>query len=69
MDRQDSQNIDIHTTETGFQYHRGSALSIFKSDRREDVMALICACLIALGVYANVNYGWGFAQLRALVGL
>ena len=69
MNRQDSQNIDIHTTETGFQYHRGSALSIFKSDRREDIMALICACLIALGVYANVNHGWGFAQLRSLVGL
>jgi hypothetical protein len=69
MARQDSQKIDIHTTETGFQYHRGPALSIFRSDRREDVMALICACLIALGVYANVNYGWGFADLRALVGL
>lgn len=69
MKASESQNIDIHTTETGFQYHRGSALSIFKSDRREDVAALVCASLIALGVYAHVNYGWGFAQLRALVGL
>lgn len=66
---QSSQNIDIRTTETGFQYHRGSALSIFKSDRREDIAALICACLIAFGVYAHVNYGWGFASLRAIVGL
>ena len=69
MDRQDSQKIDIRTTETGFQYHRGSALSIFKSDRHEDIMALICACLIAFGVYAHVNYGWSFAKLRALIGL
>lgn len=69
MDRHDGQRIDVHTTETGFQYHRGSALSIFKSDRREDIAALVCACLIALGVYANVNYGWGFATLRKLVGL
>ncbi len=69
MNRQDSQKIDIHTTETGFAYHRGSALSIFKSDRREDIAALVCACLIALGAYAHVNYGWGFAQLRALLGL
>jgi hypothetical protein len=69
MNRPDSQNIDIHTTEAGFEYHRGSALSVFKSDRREDIAALICAGLIALGVYAHVNYGWGFAQVRALVGL
>ena len=69
MDRHESQNIDVHTTETGFQYHRGSALSIFKSDRREDIAALVCASLIALGVYLHVNYGWGFAHLRSLVGL
>ncbi len=59
MDRNQSQNIDIHTTETGFSYHRGSALSIFRSDRREDLIALVCACLIALGVWAHVNLGWG----------
>lgn len=69
MKRQDSQDIDVHTTETGFRYHRGSALSIFRSDRREDIAALICAALIAVGVYAHVNYGWGLSQLTALVGL
>jgi hypothetical protein len=46
-----SQNIDLHTTESGFKYHRGSALSIFKSDRLEDFIALACALLIAVGVY------------------
>ncbi len=69
MDRHESQKIDVRTTETGFEYHRGSALSIFKSDRREDIAALVCASLIALGVYLHVNHGWGFAQLRSLVGL
>ena len=69
MDRHESQKIDVHTTETGFQYHRGSALSIFKSDRREDIAALVCASLIALGAYLHVNYGWGFAKLQSLVGL
>jgi hypothetical protein len=46
-----SQDIDLHTTESGFTYHRGSALSIFKSDRYEDFVALACALLIALGVF------------------
>jgi hypothetical protein len=46
-----SQDIDLQTTESGFKYHRGSALSIFKSDRYEDFIALACALLIALGVY------------------
>jgi hypothetical protein len=46
-----SQNIDLQTTESGFKYHRGSALSIFKSDRYEDFVALACALLIALAVY------------------
>jgi hypothetical protein len=69
MNPQTSQKEDIQTTETGFRYERGSSLSIFKSDRREDIAALIFACLIALGVYANVNYGWGFARLRAFFGL
>ena len=32
-------------------YDRGSALSIFGSDRREDLMALIFALIIAFGVY------------------
>jgi hypothetical protein len=46
-----SQDIDLHTTESGFTYHRGSALSIFKSDRMEDFIALACALIIAFGVY------------------
>lgn len=33
------------------KFNRGSALSIFGSDRREDFMALICALVIAFGVY------------------
>ena len=45
MDRKQSQDIDVHTTETGFKYHRGSALSVFKSDRREDIMEAHCAPL------------------------
>lgn len=50
----DSQNIDVHETPEGFRYHRGSALSIFKSDRSEDLMALLFALAIALGVYLLV---------------
>jgi len=46
-----SQDIDLQTTESGFKYHRGSALSIFKTDRYEDFIALACALLITLGVY------------------
>jgi len=45
-----SQDIDLQE-EAGAKFHRGSALSIFKSDRREDLMALILALLIALAVY------------------
>lgn len=36
------------------KFDRGSALSIFSSDRMEDLMALICAFLIALFVYLLV---------------
>ncbi len=36
------------------KFHRGSALSIFSSDRMEDFMALICALIIALGVFILV---------------
>ncbi len=50
----DSQDIDIHETEEGFRYHRGSALSIFASDRYEDLVALAFALAIALGVYLLV---------------
>ena len=35
-------------------FDRGSALSIFSSDRMEDLVALICALLIALFVYLLV---------------
>ena len=33
------------------KFDRGSKLSIFSSDRKEDLMALILALLIALAVY------------------
>jgi hypothetical protein len=33
------------------KFDRGSALSIFNSDRKEDLMALIFALLIAFFVY------------------
>jgi hypothetical protein len=38
-------------TEEKPKYDRGSALSIFGSDRREDFMALVFALIIALGVF------------------
>ena len=37
------------------KFDRGSALSIFGSDRREDFMALIFALIIAFGVYFFVG--------------
>jgi hypothetical protein len=49
-----SQDIDLQE-QAGAKFHRGSALSIFKSDRREDLVALVLALLIALGVYLFVN--------------
>jgi len=45
-----NQDIDLQE-EAGAKFHRGSALSIFASDRREDFMALLLSLLIALGVY------------------
>lgn len=33
------------------KYDRGSALSIFGSDRKEDFMALVFSLAIAFGVY------------------
>lgn len=36
------------------QFERGSPLSIFSSDRVEDIAALVCALLIALVVYLLV---------------
>ena len=38
-------------TEEQPKYDRGSALSIFGSDRKEDFMALLFALIIALGVF------------------
>lgn len=40
-------------TEEEQKFDRGSALSIFGSDRREDFMALLIALAIALGVYVS----------------
>ena len=37
---------------SGAKFDRGSALSIFGSDRKEDLMALIIALVIAMSVYA-----------------
>lgn len=49
-----SQNIDLQE-EAGAKFHRGSALSIFASDRKEDFIALVCSLLIALGVYMFIG--------------
>jgi|TARA_B100000315_G_scaffold210168_1_gene206255 hypothetical protein len=54
MSEHDSQNIDLQE-EAGAKFHRGSALSIFVSDRREDFLALLFALLIALGVYILIG--------------
>jgi len=54
MSEDKSQNIDLQK-EAGATFHRGSALSIFKSDRAEDLIALVCALLIAFGVYVLVG--------------
>ncbi|MDM8559151.1 hypothetical protein [Candidatus Parabeggiatoa sp. HSG14] len=37
------------------KFHRGTALTIFKSDRYEDLIALVLSLLIALGVYFFVK--------------
>jgi len=52
-EQHDSQDIDLQE-EAGAKFHRGSALSIFNSDRREDFMALFFALAIALGVYVLI---------------
>ncbi len=53
MSGHDSQDIDPQE-EAAAKFHRGSTLSIFHSDRREDFMALLFAMLVALGVYLTV---------------
>ncbi len=49
----DSQNADTQQEEE-FKFDRGSTLSIFSGDRREDFTALLIAMAIALGVYLLV---------------
>jgi len=36
------------------KFERGSALSVFSSDRMEDFSALVCALVIAVVVYFTV---------------
>jgi hypothetical protein len=55
MTNKKSQDIDLQTTKNGFKYHRGSALSIFKTDRYEDLVALVIAFMITLAVFAFVK--------------
>jgi len=55
MTDQDSNNTDPQETEEVMEFDRGSALSIFTSDRNEDFIALVFALLIALGVYLTVS--------------
>lgn len=50
MSENESQDTDPHR-EAGVKFDRGSDLSIFAGDRREDLTALLFAMLIALGVY------------------
>lgn len=54
MAKKDSQDIDLQE-EAGAKFHRGSALSIFHSDRTEDFIALLCAAAIAFGVYVLIQ--------------
>jgi hypothetical protein len=49
-----SQDIDPQE-KAGAKFDRGSELSIFAGDRREDLTALLFASLIALGVYFIVG--------------
>jgi len=42
-------------TDENPKYDRGSALSIFTSDRKEDFMALAFALIIAFGVYIHYS--------------
>ncbi len=52
-EQNDSQ--DTGPQEEGTTFHRGSSLSIFASDRREDFTALIFALAVALGVYVLLS--------------
>lgn len=46
-------DMDVRN-EGGLHFHRGSALSIFGSDRREDIVALAIAFVIALIVLFTI---------------
>jgi hypothetical protein len=54
MTQKRSDDIDLRK-EGGLTFHRGSALSLFASDRREDIVALALALLIALAVYVFIG--------------
>lgn len=49
-----SEEQDDSQEDASASFERGSPLSIFHTDRGEDFMALLCAALIALGVYILV---------------
>jgi len=53
MTNQRSQDIDLQK-DGKLVFHRGSALSIFSTDRREDLAALVLSLLIALAVYVGL---------------
>ncbi len=53
MSEQNSQD-NGQQEEADAKFNRGSSLSIFNSDRREDFTALFLAMVIALGVYMLV---------------
>jgi len=36
-----------------FEFDRGSTLSVFASDRKEDFLALLLSLVIAFGVYVS----------------
>lgn len=54
MSENESQDTDPQE-KAGAKFDRGSDLSIFAGDRREDLTALLFASLIALGVYFIVG--------------
>ncbi len=51
----DTQGDDQEEHQEEGTFDRGTPLSIFNSDRREDFMALFFSLSIALGVYVLVN--------------
>ena len=53
-EQNDSQDNDVNE-DTGTHFDRGSSLSVFAGDRREDFTALIFALAVALGVYVLLS--------------